>query len=226
MTHDQNLSEATDALIARLAQDAPPVQPLPHPAWRMLSWAVVALLFGMAMVWAIGPRPDLVERLGDGRFVLEQGAALATGLAAAVAALSMTVPGASPLLRLLPVAPGAVWVGTLSVGCLRDWWRLGPEGLQITPDLACLFYISLISSLPALVLLSMLRRGVPLAPRWTTLLAALAAAGLGNFALRFFHMQDAALMVLVWQVGSVALLTALAGLAGRQLLPWSARPVI
>ena len=226
MTQGETHSTATDALIARLAQDARPVRPLPHPARRMLSWAVVALLFGVAMVWAIGPRPDLTERLTDARFLLEQGAALATGLAAAVVALSMTVPGASPLLRLLPVAPGAVWVGTLSVGCLRDWWRLGPEGLQITPDAACLFYIALIGSLPAVVLLSMLRRGVPLAPNWTIALAALAAAGLGNFALRFFHMQDAALMVLVWQVGSVALLAALAGLVGRQLLPWSARPVI
>ena len=226
MTQGETHNTATDALIARLAQDAQPVHPLPHPARRMLAWAAVALGFGMAMVWAIGPRPDLTERLGDARFLLEQGAALATGLAAAAAALSMTVPGASPLLRLLPVAPGAVWVGTLSVGCLRDWGRLGPEGLAITPDPACLFYIALIGSLPALVLLSMLRRGAPLAPRWTILLAALAAAGLGNFALRFFHMQDAALMVLVWQVGSVALLAGLAGLAGRQLLPWSARPVI
>jgi len=36
-------------------------------------------------------------------------------------------------------------------------------------------------------------------------------------------MQDAALMVLVWQVGSVAVLAGMAGLAGRILLPWSAR---
>ena len=96
---------------------------------------------------------------------------------------------------------------------------MGPEGLRLTPDPACFGYIALIGSLPALVLLLMVRRGVPLAPRWTLALAGLAAAGLGNFALRFFHMQDAALMVLVWQVGAVALLAGLAGLAGRRLLP-------
>jgi len=48
----------------------------------------------------------------------------------------------------------------------------------------------------------------------------LAAAAIGNFGLRLFHTQDAALMVLVWQVGSVALLAALAGLTGHRLLRW------
>jgi len=213
----------TDALIDRLAREARPLRPLAHPLRRGLVWGLVALAFGGAMVWAIGPRADLSERLSEARFLLEQGAALATGLSAAIAALAMTVPGSSPLLRVLPVVPGAIWLGSLSAGCLRDWWRLGPEGLQITPDPACFTYIALIGSLPALVLYLMLRRGVPLAPHWTVALGALAAAGLGNFALRFFHMQDAALMVLVWQVGSVFLIAAIAGLGGRRLLPWPVR---
>jgi len=33
-------------------------------------------------------------------------------------------------------------------------------------------------------------------------------------------MQDASLMVLVWQVGSVALLTTLSALGGRRLVRW------
>lgn len=215
----------TDALIAGLALDAAPVRPMAHPLRRALAWAIIALAFAAAMVWAIGLRPDLAERISDGRFLLEQGAALATGIAAAVAALSLTIPGAPKLLRLLPVVPGALWIGTLSLGCLRDWAQMGAAGLQVTPDFACFGYIALIGSLPALVLLTMLHRGVPLAPRWTITLAALAAAGIGNFALRFFHMQDAALMVLIWQVGSVGLLALLAGLVGSKLLPWSARAI-
>jgi hypothetical protein len=210
----------TAALIARLSQEARFQRPLPHPARRAFGWLLVALAFGAAMVWAIGPRPDLAERLADGRFLLEQGAALATGIAAAIAALSLTIPGATPLLRLLPVVPGALWLATLSAGCLRDWWQWGVDGLRITPDPACFAYIALIGSLPGVVLYMMLRRGVPLAPRLTIALAALAAAGVGNFALRFFHMQDAALMVLVWQVGSVALIALLAGLGGHRLLRW------
>lgn len=220
MTRRGNKTGSTEDLIVRLAQQATPLRPLDHPLRRALSWLLLAFVFCAAMVWAIGPRPDLAERLVDGRFLLEQGAALATGLAAAVAALALTIPGSPLVLRLLPVIPGAFWIGTLSVGCLRDWWQMGPEGLRITPDPACFGYIALIGSLPAIVLWLMLRRGVPLAPRLALALAGLASAGLGNFALRFFHMQDAALMVLVWQVGSVALLAAIAGLGGRRLLPW------
>lgn len=66
----------------------------------------------------------------------------------------------------------------------------------------------------------MLRRGAPFHSRLTIILGTLAAGALANFGLRLLHASDAAtLMVLVWQFGSVALFTALAGLQGRRLLP-------
>jgi len=66
----------------------------------------------------------------------------------------------------------------------------------------------------------MLRRGAPLTPHLMTALGGLAAAGLGNFGLRLFHEQDASLTVLVWQFGTVFMLSALAGWAGHYLLNW------
>jgi hypothetical protein len=38
--------------------------------------------------------------------------------------------------------------------------------------------------------------------------------------LRLFHEQDASVMVLVWQFGSVVLLASLGALTGRRLLRW------
>ena len=214
-------ARATEAMIDRLSRAAGPVRPLPPPWKRVPGWLALALGFAVAMIWAIGPRPDLAERMVDARFLFEQGAALATAIAAAIAALALTVPGMGRGWRLLPVLPGALWLGTLGLGCLRDWAAMGPEGLRLSPDPACFAFIALVGSLPVVVLYMMLRRGVPLAPRLTLALAVLASAAIGNFALRFFHMQDAALMVLVWQVGSVMLMAALAALAGRRLLRWS-----
>jgi len=66
----------------------------------------------------------------------------------------------------------------------------------------------------------MLRRGAPLTPHITSALGGLAAAGLGNFGLRLFHSQDASLMVLVWQVGTVFILTIMLAWAGQYLLNW------
>ncbi len=214
----------TEELIDTLAREAGPVRPLPTPARRVLGWLFVALGFAAAMVWAIGPRPDLAERLTEARFLFEQGAALATAAAAAMAALALTLPDAARFWRWLPVIPGAAWLGTLGLGCLRDWAQMGPAGLRLTPDPECFAYIALIGSLPLLVLVLMLRRGAPLRPSWTLALAALAAAAVGNFALRLFHTQDAALMVLVWQVGAVLLIAGVAALCGRSVLRWPGVP--
>jgi hypothetical protein len=51
-------------------------------------------------------------------------------------------------------------------------------------------------------------------------LGGLAAAGLGNFGLRLFHPQDASVMVLLWQVGAVFIVAALAGWVGGYWLNW------
>jgi hypothetical protein len=69
-------------------------------------------------------------------------------------------------------------------------------------------------------MLTMIRRGAPIAPLTTTALATLAAAALGATALRLFHAQDASVMVVVWQFGSVAVLAGLGALTGRRVLPW------
>jgi len=210
---------STEALIDRLTEHARPVRPLAPVPYRVGVWVLVAFGFAAAMVWAISPRPDLQERLNDMRFVTEQMGALLTAIAAAIAALTLTIPGLSRGWRFLPLVPGLAWLGTLLSNFLSDQ-RHATQPLQLTPDMQCFFLIALIGSLPVVVLVSMLRQGAPLAPRLTVAMATLAAGALGNFALRFFHMQDEALMILVWQVGSVAALALLAVPFGHRLLAW------
>ncbi len=212
------MNDGTEALIDRLSREAAPVRPLAPPHRRVALWLMPGLaVLALAVAW-MGPREDLGARLVEARFLIEQGAALLTALAAAFGALVLCTPGMDRRLALLPVLPGAVCAGMLGLGCLADWMRAGAEGLRLAPEPACLGYIALIGIVPALVLVAMLRRGVPLAPRATLFLAGLAAAGLANFGLRLFHDTDAALMVLVWQFGSVLLLSAAAALTGRAVL--------
>ncbi|MBV9632994.1 MAG: DUF1109 family protein, partial [Methylobacteriaceae bacterium] len=63
-------------------------------------------------------------------------------------------------------------------------------------------------------------RGAPLYPRATVALGALAVAALTNAALPLFHLGDVSIMVLVWDLGLIALLSALAGWAGPRILNW------
>ena len=115
---------------------------------------------------------------------------------------------------------GAPSVISTASRCNDAWLSHGPDGLRITPDLMCFPYIVLVGSIPALLILAIIRRGAPIPPIAATMLASLAAAALGAAALRLFHMQDASLMVLVWHVGSVALLTGIGALMGRPFLRW------
>jgi hypothetical protein len=71
--------------------------------------------------------------------------------------------------------------------------------------------------------MTMMLRGAPLTLHLTALLGGLAAAALGSFGMRFFCTHDQNLMVLVWQFGTVCVLSALAGCAGHRVLKGTAR---
>ncbi len=210
----------TDRLIQNLAETAAPVRPLSPPWARTIVWLTIAIPYIALVVYVVSPRADLLGKLSEFPYLLEQLAALATGIAAAAAAFATTIPGYSRKVLLLPLVPLAVWLGSLGYGCVQDWLQFGPGGLSLKPDWFCFPAIVLVGAIPAIAMAVMLRRGAPLTPYISTALGGLAAAGLGNFGLRLFHVQDASLMVLVWQVGSVVVLTIAAACAGRILLNW------
>ena len=210
----------TSDLINQLAVDAHPVRRLPAPAVRALLWFAIAILSGAVVVVLMVPRPDLPAKLVDLRYLIEQAAAFATAVAAALAAFSLIVPGADRRVMALPLVPLTVWLGSMGQGCVSDWLRSGPNGLSLEPDWICFPSIVAVGAVPAAAMAIMLRRGAPLYPHAAVALGGLAAAAIGNFGLRLFHPQDASIMVLVWQFGVVALLSATAGLAGGRILNW------
>ena len=210
----------TERLIQTLVDTAKPVRPLPRPWVRSILWLAIAIPYMALVVYVMSPRADLMVKLTETRYLVEQFAALATGIAAAIAAFATTIPGYSRKALLLPIPPLAIWLGSLGQGCLSTLIQFWPNGLSLQPDWFCFPAIVLVGAIPAVAMVAMLRRGAPLMPCTTVTLGALAAAGLGNFGLRLFHPQDASLMVLVWQFGSVFILTAVSGCMGRYILNW------
>lgn len=206
----------TDRIIARLAQDAP-VRRLPGPAARAALWMSAASISVGAVVYAMSLRPDVGIKLSDARFVIEQLAALLTAGAAAVAAFATTIPGRSRAWIALPAIPLAVWLACIGVGCVSELLN-GSAGF--VSDWQCFPAIAMVGAIPAIAMVAMLRAGAPLLPRTTVALGGLAAAAMGDFGLRLFHPADGGWMVLVWQMGSVAILVWLAGRAGPRLLRW------
>lgn len=210
----------TEKLIERLAESVAPVRPIWRPWMRTAAWLLVAIPYVALVVVVVSPRPDLLAKASQWRYLVEQLAALTTGIAAAAAAFATVIPGYDRRILLLPLLPVAIWLGSLGQGCVQDWIRFGPDGLSLQPDWHCFPGIVLVGAVPAITIAAMLRRGAPLTPHLTAALGGLAAAGLGDFGLRLFHSQDASLMVLVWQVGTVGILTAMAAWAGQYLQNW------
>lgn len=210
----------SDALVRRLAADLEPVQPLASPVRRGLSWALASILVLIAVGTVTGLRGDLETRLADGGFVLSMLAALATGLAAAIAALVVSLPDRNRAIALLPVAPAVLWASSAGYGCLTNWISISEGSVTLNAAVTCLGIVAATSVPLAMVSAFMLRHAARLQPSLVSLLAAIAVTGVASFALNLSHQLEASALVLNWNIGMAAIMRVLATLYGRRFLSW------
>jgi len=208
----------TDRLLERLALELTPVRRLSAPHVRLGWWLLISMPAAGLVAWVSGLRPDLAARLSDPSFLIEEGAALLTALIGAYAALCGGLPDQPGWKLWLPMAPMALWLGALGRQCLDVFLRIGPEGLRVTTDAMCIPAIALGGLVPAIAIVAMLRHSGRFRTTDACLCGSLGAAALGAAALRLYHREDAAVMVIVWQLGSVALFSLISGVIGRALV--------
>lgn len=208
----------TPDLIDALVECATPVRRLRPPLVRGALWLALAAFILALLAIGHGVRADLAERLHQPVFVVSIAAALATGVLAAVAAFMVSLPDRSQWWLGLPVPALAVWVGTIGYGCLTDWVVIGPDGVRFGETLRCFATLVLTSVPLAIALAVMLRYAALLRPGAVTLAGALAVAAITSSALSLFHDLDATMMILIWNLGTAALITGLGSLFGRRVL--------
>jgi hypothetical protein len=219
MNADNQSSERdTSALARRLAADNTPVRPLSNPWRRTALWVLASIPCMTVVLLVVRWQGRLFWPASDGRFGVEEVAAFATAITAAGAAFASVVPGYDRRWLLLPVLPLMVWLGSIGAGCLQLWSLGGP--VTIGRDWSCVRLITLTGAVPGAGMAWMLRRGAPLTPRLSAALGGLAAAGMGNVVMRLVHPPDVSVLVLVWHVGTVSVLVALASAVGLRLLNW------
>jgi hypothetical protein len=210
----------TPELIDALVECATPVRRLRPPLVRAGLWLALAVLVLVLLAIGHGVRSDLAERLHQPVFAVSIAAALATGILAAVAAFVVSLPDRSQWWLLLPAPALAVWVGTIGYGCLTDWVSIGPDGVHMGEALRCFATLVLTSVPLAIALAVMLRYAALLRPGAVTLAGALAVAAITSSALSLLHDLDATMMILIWNLGTAALITALGSLFGRRMFMW------
>lgn len=207
----------TADLIRRLSTSGGRVRPLASPTMRVVIWLAASLPY-LFLVYLMWPRASSATM--DQRFVVEEGAALLTGLSAAMAAFATVVPGRSRKAALVPLVPLSVWLVSLGQRCARDWSGTAHFLGIVLPHWGCVPATIVPGLVPAAALVLMLRRGAPMAPRLTLTLAAVATAGLADATMGVIHTGDASLTILTWHVLTVFALSGVIGMLGDSVLSW------
>src|SRR5262249_23355192 len=145
-----------------------------------------------------------------------------TGILAAIASFKVSLPDTSRSWLLLPIPTVVLWISTIGYGCLTDWVSVGPDGVRIGEAARCFATLLLTSRPLSVVVLVVVRYAALLRPTAVCMTGGLAIAAITSFALSLFHDLDATIMILVWNLGSAALIAGLAGVFGRSLLAWIA----
>ena len=198
----------TDDLITRLAQDVPPVRRVMPPAVSAAIWLALASLLIGGAVALHGFRHDIAARVMLTEERINLLAALATGVAAAVAAFQLALPDHDRRWALLPLPFAALWLSGLGWGCLRDFVEQGWPALSTS--FGCAKFILGFGIPLTAAMIWMARHAAPIRPAPVAALGGLAASALASVGLSLIHHLDAAAMVLIWHGLSIALVTALA----------------
>ena len=174
-----------------------------------LSLKEAAAVTGMSVA-------DWEQQAARPTFVIGIVASLATGMLAAIAAFLISLPDRSRRWALLPVPALLIWLSTIGYGCLTNWVRIGPDGMQLGETARCFATMMLVSLQLSLAMYAMLRHAARLRPTAVTLIGSVAVAALTATALSLFHPLDATVLVLASNFGVAALIVSIGGMLARR----------
>ena len=210
----------TDDLIDRLGRDVTVAKPLPAPGMRTAAWMVWALgyLVVVAMMMFVVMSSGGV--MPTPLYLVQQSAALVTGIMAARAAFVSVIPGATDRVWAMPAIGAGVWGVSLLWASVLDLQASGTLGVTSQSDWPCVASMTVGGLLVGAPLVWMLRRGAPLTPGLTAFLAALAALSFANIEACLTRPHAFALTVLLWHGSTVAAVAALCALMGHRWFRW------
>jgi hypothetical protein len=185
---------------------------------RATLWLLFAALILVLLAISHGARPDLAYRVQQPQFVIAIASSLLTGVLAAIASFYISLPDRSRLWLFLPVPALVVWLATISYGCLTDWVSVQPGGISLGETARCFATLVLTSVPLSLAMLVMLRHAAMFRPTLVAAMGSFAVAAITATALSFFHDLDATVMILMWNLGTAALLVGFGILLGRKML--------
>jgi hypothetical protein len=208
----------TEDLIHRLGDNLTPVRPLAPPWRRAAAWlaCAAAYLCGVVLLaWARGRSLEVA-----GTDLAQQGALIATAMSASVAAFASVVPASDKRVLRIPLIPGVLVMTALVWGCVVDVRMQGTLGVGREIDWPCVVSISLGGILLWALGVAMLRRGAPMTPGMSSMLAGVAAFSVANLEACLSRPHAFTFTILLWHGMTTALLVTALAQVGRTLLAW------
>jgi hypothetical protein len=210
-------------LASRAANFKPDVllaQDLAAPGRRAamwLLWVAVYLALFAVMKFTLMSSPRVTA---TPLYMLQQGAALLTGILAARAALASVIPGARHRVWGPALVSGALWIAALLWEAALNVTAVGTTGAASENDWPCVASMIMGGMVLGGPLMWMLRRGAPLTPRATAVFAGLAALSIANVEACLTRPHVFATTVLLWHGTTVAIAAVACAVMGRTWLRW------
>lgn len=206
-----------ERLIDNLGEDLKPQKPMKHPLLRMLPLLVLTPILTFAIAHFIGMRADWSEMMMyDTRFQLEIGLALAIALSSGAVLGWVNLPDMrqQPWVLAIPLVFMLVFFGYIGYMLYQE----GLTGMKFqTRYFSDAFMLSLI---PTLLLLFILKKGCPSCHKKTALFATMAIAAFSWIGLRLTCPIDYAGHNFIVQFAPFFVLGLLAALFSAKLFKW------
>ncbi len=210
----------TDDLITAIAADAgAPRAPIAWLVWLGAGVGVIAtaVLFSLLLPM----RPDMAAALGDTHFLFKWAFSLTLLATALALVVRLARPQAVPdwQLYILLVAPLVLAVGVASelMALPSSYWM--PTMIGTNP-VGCMLFIPILSALPLVAMIFVLRRGAPARPALTGAVAGLVAAGIAATFYATHCQNDSPLFLAAWYVLATVIVAMVGALLGARLLRW------
>lgn len=205
-------------LIASLADEAGAVAPAPRLLPFLLKWAGGSAFYVVAMLLALGLRPDLAARLQSPLFLTEIGLLAGITLTSAISAITLSFPD----MLQRKILAWSFTVPLVLFGLFLLAGALDSEQVNALPphNIECALCITLLSLLPAAWIMLYQRRLASVHYYLAGGIALLASSSLGCLILRLSEETDSFTHLITWHYLPMMVLGMTGLWLGEKFLKW------
>lgn len=214
MTEQNNI----DDLIGKLSEELEPVKPMPHPLIQAIPYIVVSFAYMAVVVFYLGIRGDVIEKLGDVAFMVEIFMMSFLAISSMITAIYLTVPDmrGEKWILAIPFTLLASFFGMVIIKAVSE----GVDMPNVHKMDHCMGEGGYMTIIPLAVLLFLTKRGATTRPYLSALMTIFAVAGLGYVGLRFTCSMDTIGHAVISHMIPYIVIGSILGIAARKIYKW------